>query len=145
LAQKNSEEKSPGFNAVKMVFDAGKIGDGRIKDITKEIEGRPVLSLGDVQSVLSNLVAVLPIFLKLGQSVNLEGFGTFRLQFHADKLSYMVSFFINISNYKINITKVFHFNFMDNNWILRTITWSANIYNFLFKVSLKKFFWTYTH
>jgi hypothetical protein len=36
LAQKNSEEESPGFNAVEMVFnavemvfDAGKIGDGR--------------------------------------------------------------------------------------------------------------------
>jgi predicted histone-like DNA-binding protein len=50
-----------------------------IKDIAKEIEGRSALSLGDVQSVLSNLVETLPIFLKLGQSVNLEGFGTFRV------------------------------------------------------------------
>jgi nucleoid DNA-binding protein len=32
-----------------------------------------------VQSVLSNLVEVLPVFLKLGQSVNLEGFGSFRV------------------------------------------------------------------
>jgi nucleoid DNA-binding protein len=37
------------------------------------------VSLGDVQSVLSNLMEVLPVFLKLGQSVNLEGFGTFRV------------------------------------------------------------------
>jgi predicted histone-like DNA-binding protein len=49
------------------------------KDISKEIEGRSAISLGDVQSVLSNLVEVLPTFLKLGQSVNLEGFGSFRV------------------------------------------------------------------
>jgi hypothetical protein len=37
-----------------------------LKDIAKEIEGRSALSLGDVQSVLSNLMEVLPLFLKLG-------------------------------------------------------------------------------
>jgi predicted histone-like DNA-binding protein len=56
-----------------------KSGNVGIKDIAKEIEGRSALSLGDVQSVLSNLMEVLPVFLKLGQSVNLEGFGTFRI------------------------------------------------------------------
>jgi predicted histone-like DNA-binding protein len=56
-----------------------KSGTVGIKDIAKEIEGRSALSLGDVQSVLSNLMEVLPVFLKLGQSVNLEGFGTFRI------------------------------------------------------------------
>jgi predicted histone-like DNA-binding protein len=56
-----------------------KSGNVRIKDIAREIEGRSALSLGDVQSVLSNLIEVLPVFLKLGQSVNLEGFGTFRI------------------------------------------------------------------
>ncbi|MDR2446606.1 MAG: hypothetical protein LBD58_04870, partial [Treponema sp.] len=35
--------------------------------------------MGDVQSVLANLMEVLPVFLKLGQSVNLEGFGAFRV------------------------------------------------------------------
>jgi predicted histone-like DNA-binding protein len=50
-----------------------------IKDIAKEIEGRSALSLGDARSVLSKLREVLPVFLKLGQSVNLEGFGTFRI------------------------------------------------------------------
>jgi predicted histone-like DNA-binding protein len=55
---------------------SGSVG---IKEIAKEIEGRSALSLGDVQSVLSNLVEVLPTFLKLGQSVNLEGFGSFRI------------------------------------------------------------------
>jgi predicted histone-like DNA-binding protein len=56
-----------------------KSGNVVIKDIVKEIEGRSALSLGDVQSVLSNLVEVLPVFLKFGQSVNLEGFGNFRI------------------------------------------------------------------
>jgi predicted histone-like DNA-binding protein len=55
---------------------AGRVG---LPEIAREIEGRSALSLGDVQSVLSNLVEILPIFLKLGQSVNLEGFGTFRM------------------------------------------------------------------
>jgi predicted histone-like DNA-binding protein len=61
-----------------------KSGNVGIKDIAKEIEGRSALSLGDVQSVLSNLMEVLPIFLKLGQSVNLEGFGTFRVSVTSD-------------------------------------------------------------
>jgi predicted histone-like DNA-binding protein len=55
---------------------SGKVG---IKDIAREITGRSALSLGDVQSVLSNLMEILPVFLKLGQSVNLEGFGIFRI------------------------------------------------------------------
>jgi nucleoid DNA-binding protein len=50
----------------------------------KEIEGRSALSLGDVQSVLSNLMEALPVFLKLGQSVNLKGFGTFRISVTSD-------------------------------------------------------------
>jgi predicted histone-like DNA-binding protein len=49
-----------------------------IKDIAREIVQRSSLSLGDVQSVLSNLVEIMPTFLKLGQSIRLEGFGTFR-------------------------------------------------------------------
>ncbi|GMO25577.1 MAG: hypothetical protein Pg6A_12910 [Termitinemataceae bacterium] len=55
-----------------------------MQEIAKEIEGRSALSLGDVQSVLSNLMEVMPIFLKLGQSVKLEGFGTFRVTVSSD-------------------------------------------------------------
>ncbi|MDR0598782.1 MAG: hypothetical protein LBG84_01690 [Treponema sp.] len=55
---------------------AGTVG---LREIAKEIEGRSALSLGDVQSVLSNLMEVMPLFLRLGQSVKLEGFGAFRL------------------------------------------------------------------
>jgi predicted histone-like DNA-binding protein len=56
-----------------------KSGTVGLHEIAKEIEGRSALSLGDVQSVLSNMVEVMPLFLKLGQSVNLEGFGSFRV------------------------------------------------------------------
>ncbi|MDR1986010.1 MAG: HU family DNA-binding protein [Treponema sp.] len=56
-----------------------KTGTVGIKEIAKEIEGRSALSLGDVQSVLSNLVEIVPVFLKLGQTINLEGFGSFRI------------------------------------------------------------------
>jgi predicted histone-like DNA-binding protein len=49
------------------------------REIAKEIEGRPALSSGYVQSVLSNIVEVLPLLLKLGQPVKLEGVGTFRI------------------------------------------------------------------
>jgi predicted histone-like DNA-binding protein len=60
---------------------SGSVG---LPEIAKEIEGRSALSLGDVQSVLSNLMEVMPMFLKLGQSVKLEGFGSFRLSVTSD-------------------------------------------------------------
>jgi predicted histone-like DNA-binding protein len=50
-----------------------------LKDIAREIDGRSALSLGDMRSVPSNLMEALPVFLKLGQSVNLEWFGAFRI------------------------------------------------------------------
>ncbi|GHT80127.1 hypothetical protein FACS1894130_10770 [Spirochaetia bacterium] len=63
---------------------AGGVG---MNEIAKEIEGRSALSLGDVQSVLSNLMEVMPIFLKLGQSIKLEGFGTFRISVTSDGMA----------------------------------------------------------
>ncbi|MDR2510013.1 MAG: HU family DNA-binding protein [Spirochaetaceae bacterium] len=61
-----------------------KTGSVGMSQIAKEIEGRSALSLGDVQSALSNLVEVLPIFLKVGQTVKLEGFGSFRVSVKSD-------------------------------------------------------------
>jgi predicted histone-like DNA-binding protein len=71
-------------NQSKWYLTQEKSGNVGIKDIALEIEGRSALSLGDVQSVLSNLMEVLPVFLKLGQSVNLEGFGPFRVSVTSD-------------------------------------------------------------
>jgi predicted histone-like DNA-binding protein len=61
-----------------------KTGTVGIQEIAREIEGRSALSLGDVQSALSNLVEILPLFLKLGQTVKLEGFGSFRISVTSD-------------------------------------------------------------
>ena len=61
-----------------------KSGTVGIKEIAREIEARSALSLGDVQSVLSNLVEILPNYLRLGQSINLEGLGSFRISVTSD-------------------------------------------------------------
>jgi predicted histone-like DNA-binding protein len=62
-------------------------GSVGLPEIAKEIERRSALSLGDVQSTLSNLVEVLPMFLKLGQSIRLEGFGTFRISVSSEGMA----------------------------------------------------------
>ncbi|GMO53737.1 MAG: hypothetical protein Pg6C_20170 [Treponemataceae bacterium] len=59
-------------------------GSVSLQEIAKEIVGRSALSLGDVRSVLSNLVDILPLFLKFGQSVRLEGFGSFHISVTSD-------------------------------------------------------------
>jgi predicted histone-like DNA-binding protein len=56
--------------------NAGKL---TVKDFAKEIAGRSSLTRGDVENVLNNFLDELPTFLKLGLSVQLGDFGTFRL------------------------------------------------------------------
>jgi predicted histone-like DNA-binding protein len=56
-----------------------KTGTVGLKEIAQEISGRSSLSLGDVLSALSNLVEILPLFLKLGQTIRLDGFGSLHL------------------------------------------------------------------
>jgi predicted histone-like DNA-binding protein len=56
-----------------------KTGTVGINEIAREIMGRSALSIGDVQSALSNLVDVMSLFLKMGQTIKLEGFGSFRI------------------------------------------------------------------
>jgi predicted histone-like DNA-binding protein len=82
---KKIQRKSPLNPAlVKWYLTQESAGSVSLQEIAKEIEGRSALSLGDVQSVLSNLMEVMPLFLKLGQSVKLEGFGTFRVTVSID-------------------------------------------------------------
>jgi predicted histone-like DNA-binding protein len=50
-----------------------------VKSLAKEIAARSSLTVGDVENVLNNLVEVLPVFLKIGMSIQLGDFGTFRL------------------------------------------------------------------
>ncbi|MDR2121265.1 MAG: HU family DNA-binding protein [Tannerella sp.] len=54
-------------------------GTVTLQDIAREIADRSSLSIGDVENVLANLVEVLPIFLKLNQTIRLEGFGSFHI------------------------------------------------------------------
>jgi predicted histone-like DNA-binding protein len=54
-------------------------GTVTLHDIAREIADRSSLSVGDVENVLTNLVEVLPIFLKLGQTIRMEGFGSFHI------------------------------------------------------------------
>ncbi|GHU26186.1 hypothetical protein FACS1894172_20210 [Spirochaetia bacterium] len=61
-----------------------KTGTVGVHEISREIVGRSSLSFGDVQSVLSNLVEIMPLFLRLGQTIKLEGFGSFRLSVTSD-------------------------------------------------------------
>jgi predicted histone-like DNA-binding protein len=82
---KKIQRKSPLNPAlVKWYLTQESAGSVGLQEIAKEIEGRSALSLGDVQSVLNNLMEVIPIFLKLGQSIKLEGFGTFRVTVSSD-------------------------------------------------------------
>jgi hypothetical protein len=72
---KKIQRKNPQNAALsKWYLTQEKAGTVGIAEIAKEIEGRSALSLGDVQSALSNLVEMLPIFLKLGQTIKLASF-----------------------------------------------------------------------
>jgi predicted histone-like DNA-binding protein len=77
--KKISRKNPQNLSQSKWYLTQEKTGTVGTQEIAKEIEGRSALSLGDVQSVLSNLVEILPLFLKLGQTINLEGFGSFRI------------------------------------------------------------------
>jgi predicted histone-like DNA-binding protein len=77
--KKISRKNPQNLTQSKWYLTQEKTGTVGIHEIAKEIEGRSALSLGDVQSALSNLVEILPLFLKLGQTINLEGFGSFRI------------------------------------------------------------------
>jgi predicted histone-like DNA-binding protein len=50
-----------------------------LQETAKETGGRTALSLRDGQSLLSNLMELMPWFLKRGQPVKPEGLGTFRI------------------------------------------------------------------
>ncbi|MDR3198767.1 MAG: HU family DNA-binding protein [Planctomycetaceae bacterium] len=77
---KKIQKKNPQqLNISKWYFTQEKTGSVGINEIAKEIEGRSALSFGDVQSTLSNLVDMMPLFLKMGQTIKLEGFGSFHI------------------------------------------------------------------
>ncbi|GHT73579.1 hypothetical protein FACS189456_4140 [Bacteroidia bacterium] len=54
-------------------------GTVNLAEIAKEIADRSSLTFGDVQNVLRNLLDVLPLYIRLGQTIHLEGFGSFHV------------------------------------------------------------------
>jgi predicted histone-like DNA-binding protein len=77
--KKISRKNPQNLSRAKWYLSQEKAGTVSMQEIAQEIEGRSALSRGDVQSVLSNLGEVLPLFLKLGQTIKLERFGSFRV------------------------------------------------------------------
>jgi predicted histone-like DNA-binding protein len=60
-----------------LIKDAGRSID--LDTIAEEIQSRSAMTKGDILAVLSNLVQVLPLHLRSGDSVRLGSFGSFRL------------------------------------------------------------------
>jgi len=54
-------------------------GNRDLKNLSKDLSEVSSLSAGDVQNVIVNLIDQLPKWLMEGNSVKLDGFGTFRL------------------------------------------------------------------
>ncbi len=63
------------------------IGKMDIRSLAREIADRSSLTRGDIENVLTNLVEVLPTFLKLGMSIQLGDFGTLRLSISGEGAS----------------------------------------------------------
>ncbi|GHT67357.1 hypothetical protein FACS189452_04900 [Bacteroidia bacterium] len=59
-------------------------GTVNLAEIAKEIADRSSLTFGDVQNALRNLLDVLPVYIRLGQTIRLEGFGSFHLSVTSD-------------------------------------------------------------
>jgi predicted histone-like DNA-binding protein len=56
-----------------------KTGTIGMEEIAAAVARNSSHALGDVRSILTNIVELAPVFLKLGQTINLEGFGSFHL------------------------------------------------------------------
>jgi predicted histone-like DNA-binding protein len=56
-----------------------KTGTIGIEEIATEVARNSSHSLGDVRSILTNIVELVPDHFKMGQTIVLEGFGSFRM------------------------------------------------------------------
>lgn len=59
-------------------------GKRDLKKLSKDLSEVSSLSAGDVQNVIANLIDQLPKWLMEGDSVKLDGFGSFRLSFSSE-------------------------------------------------------------
>lgn len=76
IAKKNPQDKDA---APKFYASPVNMGKVNLDDFADRIAGRSSLTRGDIKNVLSNFLDELPLYLKMGASVNLAEFGTCRL------------------------------------------------------------------
>ena len=60
------------------------VGRVSAKTLAQQIATQTTLTVGDVSNVLKTFVDLLPVFMLMGQSVELEGFGTMRISFSSE-------------------------------------------------------------
>ena len=78
------EKYNPQTKDKKWYASPKQTGKHDLQDLSKEISQMSSLSQGDVYNTIMNLCEVLPKLLMEGNSVKLEGFGTFRLSFSSE-------------------------------------------------------------
>ncbi len=76
-----------------------------LREFAAEIAGRSSLTQGDIESVLRNFLEQLPVFLKIGMSIQLGDFATMRLGISSEGSETAEEFTAgNIRNVKIIFT-----------------------------------------
>ena len=78
------EKYNPQTKAKQWYATPKQTGKHNLKDLSKDISQQSSLSQGDVYNTILNLCEVLPKLLMDGNSVKLDGFGTFRLSFSSE-------------------------------------------------------------
>jgi predicted histone-like DNA-binding protein len=73
------ERPNPQTKEKKWYASAKLTGKRTLKDLSQDLSEVSSLSAGDVQNVIANLIDQLPKWLMEGDSVKLDGFGSFRL------------------------------------------------------------------
>ncbi|HNW49602.1 MAG TPA: HU family DNA-binding protein [Prolixibacteraceae bacterium] len=78
------ERPNPQTKAKKWYASSKLTGKRTLKDFSQDLADVSSLSAGDVQNVIANLNEQMPKWLMEGDSVKLDGFGTFRLSFSSE-------------------------------------------------------------
>jgi predicted histone-like DNA-binding protein len=78
------QRRNPQNKVIKWYAASRLTGKRGLKDLSKDLAEVSSLSAGDVQNVIANLIEQLPKWLMQGNSVKLDGFGTFRLSFSSE-------------------------------------------------------------
>ena len=75
------ERANPQTKEKKWYATPRQTGSRDLKNLSKDLSEVSSLSAGDVQNVIVNMIDQLPKWLMEGNSVKLDGFGSFRLSF----------------------------------------------------------------